>query len=123
MPFEKPVSGLNTKSLFKTTDLTNCCGTGTLSSCTASVNLSSVTVAKITINGTDYTFGTAATTAALWIAGVRAAFDSAGYEEIGVSVTTSVSGSNTIIKIITTATVNKFISSAPADITVTCTAV
>lgn len=89
---------------------TGCCGevAGTEKKYTATTDFSNA-VLSITIDGTVYTFATTGTDAATWKAGVRAAFVSAGYQDVEMNgVRSTISGSDVTIEVYTTATVATF---------------
>ena len=83
-------------------------------------NLGSTTLDSIVIDGTTYTFSTAASTAVLLAAGIREAFESAGYAEVfGSAVTVSGGDSAAVATIKTTATLTKFVDSGASDVALT----
>lgn len=83
----------------------------------AAYDLGSSNIASIVIDGTTYTFTTQASTQALLKTGLYEAFASAGYKEVvGTAVAITGAASATVVTINTTATLEKMVNAAAADI-------
>lgn len=83
-------------------------------------NLGATTLDSIVIDGTTYTFTTAASTVALLETGIREAFTAAGYAEVfGVAVTITGGDAAAVATIKTTATLTKFVDSGASDVALT----
>lgn len=82
-------------------------------------NAGSTPITGIVIDGTTYTFTTAADTAAELVAGVKEAFKAAGYLDLGnAGITTSGAASALVASIKTTATLTVF-KTGGSDVTLT----
>lgn len=117
-----PDANAGNNTLVVLDDWGSCCesATETAMCIISSHNLSTTPIDTITIDGVDYDFA-AANTGLLLEAGINAAMEEAGYLDVD-NYGTLVSGANTAayIRITSTATITKLITTGDSNVNFTC---